>query len=428
MKTVGPWSESKDFPRLFSYYFVHGSGARSSGSYRLTQSEHRTGYNSGPGWKHLASIGQLPPHDASLVKNNEIEVRTPASIVKTTWDTLRPKAPPTTVSFYGHGYLMSNQNLDNVFGTAPLTSVWNDAKRKLNTKLAGVNFDSLVFAAEFKKTSNHIVSLSQQLSGRALHHERRVLNDLRSGRHGPIKSALQIQNIAASRWLEFQMAIKPTISDMQDLGETLAKLQTGYARKKFSASSKKNFSKTVRVKTYSPPLIGKVGSGSLTYDRRIEVKVGTHVDLTDPYYDTYGLRMLGLERDNILPALWELIPYSWLIDYFTNVGDLIKAYSLRSPVLHHTWGVQVVEDVVSWDMTLHTNDSNVHLTGNGDKGSWRKFRFNRFAYPSLDQSFEFTSWDDLSLTKQLNVGALASVLLSRASSSRSILLRLVGIG
>ena len=34
---------------------------------------------------------------------------------------------------------------------------------------------------------------------------------------------------------------------------------------------------------------------------------------------------LGINSFSMLAAIWELIPWSWLIDWFTNVGDLLKA-------------------------------------------------------------------------------------------------------
>jgi hypothetical protein len=35
--------------------------------------------------------------------------------------------------------------------------------------------------------------------------------------------------------------------------------------------------------------------------------------------------ILGLTRGQILPNIWEALPWSWLIDWLTNIGDLIEA-------------------------------------------------------------------------------------------------------
>jgi hypothetical protein len=38
----------------------------------------------------------------------------------------------------------------------------------------------------------------------------------------------------------------------------------------------------------------------------------------------------GFSPREFVPTLWELIPYSFLVDYFTNVGDIIAAWSYRT--------------------------------------------------------------------------------------------------
>jgi hypothetical protein len=39
------------------------------------------------------------------------------------------------------------------------------------------------------------------------------------------------------------------------------------------------------------------------------------------------MKALGLDVRSFVPTLWELIPYSWAIDYFTNIGDIVYGAS-----------------------------------------------------------------------------------------------------
>ncbi len=36
-------------------------------------------------------------------------------------------------------------------------------------------------------------------------------------------------------------------------------------------------------------------------------------------------QVLGLTWRNVIPTVYNLIPYSWLVDYFTNIGDIVSA-------------------------------------------------------------------------------------------------------
>lgn len=38
-----------------------------------------------------------------------------------------------------------------------------------------------------------------------------------------------------------------------------------------------------------------------------------------------GLDLFGFRADEFLPTVWELTPFSFLVDYFTNVGDIVSA-------------------------------------------------------------------------------------------------------
>lgn len=37
---------------------------------------------------------------------------------------------------------------------------------------------------------------------------------------------------------------------------------------------------------------------------------------------------MGLRLDEFLPTVWELVPWSFMVDYFTNFGDLVDAFSM----------------------------------------------------------------------------------------------------
>lgn len=46
-------------------------------------------------------------------------------------------------------------------------------------------------------------------------------------------------------------------------------------------------------------------------------------------------RMTGLNADSIPIAVWEALPWSWLVDYFVNIGDVLKARNRTLAVPSH---------------------------------------------------------------------------------------------
>jgi hypothetical protein len=123
-----------------------------------------------------------------------------------------------------------------------------------------------------------------------------------------------------------------------------------------------------------------------------------------------GLRRWGLTRDNFFPTVWNLLPGSFLIDYFSNVGDVIDGMSL------HTG------DLVWSSMTSRTTTSRVAVcipfSYEGDNGlllvtcgggsascvSWKK-RVRREVPSTIVPRLRF-GFDELNLRKLTNIVAL----------------------
>lgn len=51
-------------------------------------------------------------------------------------------------------------------------------------------------------------------------------------------------------------------------------------------------------------------------------------------------RTLGLLPERFLPTVWELIPYSFVVDYFVNIGDIIASYAFQRQNIE--WGSRIV--------------------------------------------------------------------------------------
>jgi hypothetical protein len=94
----------------------------------------------------------------------------------------------------------------------------------------------------------------------------------------------------------------------------------------------------------------KVITGNTSYTVRYIGAIGSHA------YDSPvpELSILGLSTVNdFAVTAWNLIPYSFLIDYFLNIGDVIDSYTFRSSDL--LWGNKTVRTCVKRQFRLQLN-------------------------------------------------------------------------
>jgi hypothetical protein len=133
----------------------------------------------------------------------------------------------------------------------------------------------------------------------------------------------------ADAWLEVQFGWRPLLNDVKDGCTALDQWRRpqGIHTKRITASYETSL-------VSSNPLYGQFGdnniafwfvssdyvSSCLTVFRgalRIEAHNSASMDA----------KLFGFSPDNFAPTIWELIPYSFLIDYFSNVGDIIEGWS-----------------------------------------------------------------------------------------------------
>jgi len=74
--------------------------------------------------------------------------------------------------------------------------------------------------------------------------------------------------------------------------------------------------------------------------------------MLEPNIKQTGVRQaFGLDLDDIAPTMWELVPYSFVVDWFCNISDILAAWSPHSEVrVLASWSKVV--DLVTWDWKL----------------------------------------------------------------------------
>lgn len=243
-------------------------------------------------------------------------------------------------------------------------------------------------------------------------------NTLKSMRRS-LKKASNKKKQSAIRqtYLEYTYGWGPLMSDVKSGAEALSRIvNEGPKRVHVRA-----FGSSDGV-VYITPYGGSVGSNGFgcnwhdvyktkctiygAYDVQLEKTVGQR-----------AIAITGMRLSDFLPTVWELIPYSFLVDYFTNIGDIILAASTPysgAVYVGQSTKTRMERTCKDYTFSVHntpisTDPSNPHGGQteilNLGKNSCALERFDRIASPNLMPSFEFTL-GGLSPRRILNVVAL----------------------
>lgn len=233
--------------------------------------------------------------------------------------------PPNILSCFGD--LDNAPNFDST-QMDPVTAnslALSDAYKKIRSEQ--VSMSGMVFLGEIREAVNMIRhparSLFSGVSG--------YVNRCRGIGRGFKKPSRKLNKVLSDLWLEYSFGWKPLVNDIDDglkayadvlgrngrsrvRGKGISESETtsnGFYQLDFGLTSYPWFwmNRTEQVRK-SAGVIYTVGLGS--------VRNGPTPS------SGWGARF-GLTAREFIPTIWELIPYSFLIDYFTNIGDVLSA-------------------------------------------------------------------------------------------------------
>lgn len=225
-------------------------------------------------------------------------------------------------SFTGDYSVVGTPSHNTTNGTAVHNGALMEAYKQLSSRTAQTN--GLTILGEMSETVRQLRHpFSAVVSAAHAHLNRWDKRYRRAVREGKQSFA----DVASSSWLEFSLGIKPLMSDVEDLAKSFARFERPIINSdRFIGKSETEAmsgSTTFEVLTDSHIVARQVSSKRTTYGVRYFVCTDFSSQMLS---DSQRLvQILGVTPENIVPALYEVLPWSWLLDYFTNVGDLIDA-------------------------------------------------------------------------------------------------------
>lgn len=285
---------------------------------------------SNPSWKVQVSAGRQATTVASGVKTTIYGQGPYAAVfgygIPVVWT---PQA-----SRYSYGLAVYNGSVVPPSPGPGKVVAQNRARTKFTKRIEDVQtlFSGGVFLAELRQTLTMISNPAKLLRKGVDRYLLGVKPIVRRYRREPEKAS----KFLADKWLEASFGWLPLLNDLDD------------ARSYLDRRFEQLLQELVVVKGTAevPEMLSDVGStrgaGPITITFRTRVKATyTHVlagavssRASSP--KVINMSAMGLAPRSFAPTLWEVIPWSFLIDYFSNVGDVISGWANQYTTL--AWG------------------------------------------------------------------------------------------
>lgn len=277
----------------------------------------------------------------------------------------------------------------------------SDARSKLLTRLKDASINLGQSFAERKQTVNLIATNVNRLASAAMAIRRGKFNHAASlfGVKGrPVKKDLppSPKNLS-NHWLEFSYGWRPLVNDIYGAAEAIAKTY-GDIPKRTSVSAI-SYANPKKLSKFPSNNSNSTGVVLLSTERRA-------VRYTCFYAEdvTYSRAMAQTGLSNPLLLAWELVPYSFVIDWFLPLGTYLSNMD-ASNGLFFQQGTVASRSIVTHDSTLtkamNPNYPDRHTVSGGGvfirKESKSRSPLYAFPSPSFPSpKFEMNIWQVLS--------------------------------
>lgn len=175
----------------------------------------------------------------------------------------------------------------------------------------------------FSTAQNLLVNIERKAQRKLSRIGRERLNSANVGR-----SNRAVATAYADAWLETQYGWKPLIMDIETIYNSSTALNgTLQRRNVVRASEEASYTRSQDFKgvSFTSPLDVLLGDGQYTSSCKTRVSAGVIFDLVNRNASVTGSQFFGVRARDLPVTFWQILPYSFVVDWFFNVESWIKA-------------------------------------------------------------------------------------------------------
>ncbi len=249
------------------------------------------------------------------------------------------------------------------------------AGTQVSARLRTPNVEGLVDLAEAKKTIKGLRGTVLRLTAliKKLMQSPDFVKFCR--RHGQTRNFSSFSLFMSSNWLEYRYQFIPLFLSVKGLLESI-KRKNSHKRETLRAHVAFSDSDILQFVTGDDLNNQVIGHVSASRKSEVVVRTGILAEMVEASL----LELNGVAASRIPSAVWELISFSFVVDWFANIGDMV---SIMSPPVGYrelgSWTSVTVTQTVDWSISLeeYPDAGGWNYTGGTSNGSFSRTEFSR---------------------------------------------------
>lgn len=184
---------------------------------------------------------------------------------------------------------------------------------------------SSVMGGEIVSDLAHTVSMFRRPFGNSV----KLLKSMIKKRDKLLSRGYTLARASSNAWLEYRYGWQPIALDIDTLVKEGMRYSSNLNRRLVVRAGSANLGKFTSEFAdragdagWSPPLLF-TGRASSSFD--LASSCGIFFDVLNKSEADKIAKIIGSRSPDLLPTVWEKIPYSFVVDWFVNVGDWIQA-------------------------------------------------------------------------------------------------------